>query len=54
MPDYMDVAIRSLTEGTGFIPEGTSHIFSAMIEAFPSEEFEALFVTDNSARKIMN
>lgn len=52
--DYMDVAIRSLIEGTGFIPEGTSHIFSAMIEAFPSEKFEALFVTDNSSRKIMN
>ncbi len=52
--DYMDVAIRSLIEGTGFIPEGTSHIFSAMIEAFTSEKFEALFVTDNSAREIMN
>ena len=50
----MDFAIRTLIEGTGFIPEGTSHIFSAMIEAFPSEEFEALFVTDNSAREIMN
>lgn len=25
-----------------------------MIEAFPSEKFEALFVTDNSAREIMN
>lgn len=52
--DSLDFTVRSFIEKSGLIPEGTSHVFAAMVQTFPSEEFEALFVRQNSAREIMN
>ena len=52
--DSIDFTVRAFIERSGLIPEGTSHMFAAMIQSFPSEKFEALFVRQNSAREIMH